>query len=73
MTWIVKGLPFSRHQSSCSNTKPTSFSWDDDIDLDVELWVDYALEEGVHTPREKKYISYTENSPIYPHMRIWDH
>lgn len=55
MTWIVKGTPFSSHQSSCSNLKPRMFSWDDDIDLDVELWVDYALEEGIHAPREKKY------------------
>lgn len=55
MTWKVKGIPFSSHQSSCSNLKPRMFSWDDDIDLDVELWVDYALEEGIHAPREKKY------------------
>ncbi|HCT54430.1 MAG TPA: hypothetical protein DF712_18450 [Balneola sp.] len=55
MTWIVKGLPFSTHQSSCSNTKPTMFSWDDDIDLDVELWVDYSIEQGITAPREKKY------------------
>ena len=75
MTWKVKGLPFSRHQSSCSNTTPTSFSWDDDIDLDVELWVDYALEEGVHTPREKKYkyAWICESRAILPFLsRLYD-
>lgn len=55
MSWEVHGLPFSKHQSSCSNLKPKMFSWEDDIDLDVELWVDYSLEEGIHTSKKKKY------------------
>ena len=46
MKWDVIGAPFSGHQSSCSNLKPKMFDWED-VELDVELWIDASIEEGL--------------------------
>lgn len=67
MKWQVNGMPFSPHQSSCSNRKPMMFSWED-IDGDVELWIDDTIEIGLTTEkrRAKKYAWLCESRSIIP-------
>ena len=67
MKWNIFGLPFSYHQSSCSNMKPKMFSWQE-LYGDVELWVDSAIEQGLTTQRnrKKKYAWICESRSIIP-------
>ena len=69
MTWDVIGAPFSLEHSSCSNMKPKMFSWDD-VELDVEIWIDTAIEQGIVTPkrRGKKYAWICESRSIVPFL-----
>jgi hypothetical protein len=67
MKWDIHGLPFSPHQSSCSNMKPKMFSWEE-LHGDVELWVDFEIERGTTTPkkRAKKCAWLCESRAIVP-------
>jgi len=69
MTWTVIGAPFPPNQSSCSNMKPKMFSWDD-VELDVEIWIDAFIEKGLVTPkrRGKKYAWICESRSIVPFL-----
>ena len=69
MKWDVFGAPFSLKHSSCSNMKPKMFSWED-VDLDVEIWMDSALEQGLVTPkrRRKKYAWICESRSVVPFL-----
>tara|TARA_R100000315_G_C5232124_1_gene143178 strand:+ start:516 stop:1487 length:972 start_codon:yes stop_codon:yes gene_type:complete len=67
--WDVIGAPFSQGQSSCSNKKPKMFSWDG-VELDVEIWIDAYIEQGLITPkrRGKKYAWICESRSIVPFL-----
>ena len=67
MKWDVYGAPFDLEYSSCSNMKPKMFSWKD-VELDVEIWMDNAIEQGLVTPkrRGKKYAWICESRSIVP-------
>jgi len=67
MKWEIYGMPFSPHQSSCSNMKPNMFSWED-VQGDVELWIDSAIEVGAETERRraKKCAWLCESRRIVP-------
>jgi hypothetical protein len=67
MKWEIYGMPFSPHQSSCSNMKPRLFSWED-VQGDVELWIDVAIEVGMEKERRraKKCAWLCESRSIVP-------
>lgn len=67
MKWDVYGAPFDLEYSSCSNIKPVMFSWKD-VELDVEIWVDVAIEQGLVTPKRRanKYAWICESRSIVP-------
>ena len=67
MKWDIFGAPFDLEYSSCSNMKPKMFSWKD-VELDVEIWMDYSIEQGLSTPkrRGKKYAWICESRSIVP-------
>ena len=67
MKWDVFGAPFDLEYSSCSDMKPKMFSWKD-VELDVEIWMDNAIEHGLATPkrRGKKYAWICESRSIVP-------
>ena len=69
MKWDVIGAPFSLEHSSCSNMKPKMFSWDD-VELDVEIWIDSAIEQGLVTPKRRgsKYAWICESRSIVPFL-----
>ena len=72
------GLPFSTHQSSCSNRKPKNFEWTDE-DCPIEVWMDLrmlqhaqASLEGVNTPipkGKKRYAWFCESRAIVPYLQ----
>ena len=68
------GLPFSPHQSSCSNRTPTNFTWTDDKDeeYDVQVWVDKFIANGIlekRIPGVAKYAWVCESKAIIPELR----
>jgi hypothetical protein len=65
------GLPFSVHQSSCSNKVPTNFEWTED-DADIEVWMDYKIIEAIGIPiseGKKRYAWCCESKAIAPLLR----
>jgi len=63
------GIPFSIHQSSCSNRTPKNFEWTKD-DAEIEVWMDMQILTGVMKPRShkgvKKYAWICESRAIIP-------
>jgi hypothetical protein len=62
------GLPFSVHQSSCSNRTPKEFTWTTD-DADIEVWMDYHIMEAINVPipkGKKRYAWFCESRAIVP-------
>ena len=65
------GIPFSYHQSSCSNRKPKTFSWSEK-DSGIEVWVDSGIIQGLSEERQdgvKKYAWLCESRAIIPQVR----
>jgi len=65
------GIPFSCHQSSCSNRKPKTFEWTDD-DAEIEVWVDSAIPQAINlerNPKVKRYAWLCESRAIIPQIR----
>jgi hypothetical protein len=65
------GIPFSCHQSSCSNRKPKTFSWTED-DCEIEVWVDSAISQAINlerNPNVKRYAWLCESRAIIPQIR----
>ena len=65
------GLPFSHHQSSCSNRSPKNFTWTD-TEQDIEVWMDNTIPEGCMFPRangKKRYAWFCESRAICPLLR----
>ena len=65
------GLPFSIHQSSCSNRTPKEFTWTTD-DADIEVWMDYHIMEAINTPvmyGKKRYAWFCESRAIVPYLQ----
>jgi len=70
------GLPFSYHQSSCSNRTPKSFSWIED-ESDIEVWVDMQIPMAIDNPipeGKKRYAWFCESRAVIPRLRqAFDH
>lgn len=65
------GLPFSGHQSSCSNRIPKDFEWTTD-DAEIEVWVDMLIPEAIGVPIPKglkRYAWFCESRTIVPYLR----
>jgi hypothetical protein len=65
------GLPFSSHQSSCSNRNPKNFEWTND-DAEVEVWMDMKIPEAINIPipkGKKRYAWFCESRAIVPQLR----
>jgi len=65
------GMPFSSHQSSCSNRKPKNFEWTDD-DAEIQVWMDMAIPSAISIsiPQGKKrYGWFCESRAIVPLLR----
>ena len=65
------GLPFSPHQSSCSNRVPANFEWTED-GADIEVWVDNLIPYAVKKERAdgvNRYAWFCESRAIVPHLR----
>ena len=68
------GLPFSPHQSSCSNRTPTNFTWTDDKNesCNVQVWMDRYIPRGIlekRIPGVSKYAWICESKAILPEFR----
>jgi len=66
-----RGIPFSHHQSSCSNRTPENFTWTD-TEQEIEIWMDYTIPEGCMLPRangKKRYAWFCESRAIIPIVR----
>ena len=70
---LIVGAPFSVHQSSCSNHRPTSFSWSDGIQTSHEIFMDDMIPMGISTERPnkdiKRYAWVCESRAIVPEIR----
>ena len=65
------GLPFSIHQSSCSNRTPKNFEWTKD-DAEIEVWTDMTIDEAINVPipkGKKRYAWFCESRAIVPPLR----
>ena len=65
------GLPFSSHQSSCSNRSPKNFEWTND-DAEIEVWMDMKIPEAIGVPipkGKKRYAWFCESRAIVPQLR----
>ena len=65
------GLPFSSHQSSCSNRSPINFEWTND-DAEIEVWMDMKIPEAISVPipkGKKRYAWFCESRAIVPQLR----
>jgi hypothetical protein len=66
-----RGLPFSHHQSSCSNRIPKNFTWTKE-ESEIQLWMDLAIPYGAQEVRKegiKKYGWFCESKAILPHLQ----
>ena len=66
-----RGIPFSHHQSSCSNRTPENFTWTD-TEQEIEIWMDNTIPEGCMFPRangKKRYAWFCESRAICPLLR----
>lgn len=68
------GLPFSIHQSSCSNRKPTNFEWSEGEEQ-IQVWMDLAVPYGVKHAESftdnftSRYAWFCESRAIVPHLQ----
>ena len=68
------GVPFSLHQSSCSNRTPKNFEWTDE-DSSIQVWMDMRIPFGVQTTLEtkeenvKRYAWFCESKEIVPYLQ----
>lgn len=66
-----RGIPFSHHQSSCSNRTPENFTWTD-TEQEIQIWMDNTIPEGCMLPRangKKRYAWFCESRAICPLLR----
>jgi len=66
------GLPFSTHQSSCSNRKPKNFEWTYD-DSEIKVWMDMHIPIGAAKVKLndniKKYGWFCESREVVPYLQ----
>jgi len=65
------GMPFSSHQSSCSNRTPKNFEWTTE-EFDIEVWLDMAIPSAIYVPipkGKKRYAWFCESRAIVPQLR----
>ena len=63
------GLPFTHHQSSCSNRSPKNFTWTD-TEQDIEVWVDMMIPKATKISKSKRrYAWFCESRAIVPQLR----
>jgi hypothetical protein len=67
------GLPFSPHQSSCSNRKPKTFEWTYN-DSEIQVWMDMHIPIGVNqvklnTNTNKRYGWFCESREVVPYLQ----
>jgi hypothetical protein len=66
------GLPFSIHQSSCSNRKPKNFEWTYN-DSEIQVWMDMYIPIGAIklklNDNIKKYGWFCESREVVPYLQ----
>jgi hypothetical protein len=65
------GMPFSIHQSSCSNRTPKNFEWTTE-ESDIEVWLDMTIPSAIYVPipkGKKRYAWFCESRAIKPALR----